>query len=71
MPCFRSTNGFDLSQRREVEGVMPIKTRSANTSLSSPGQSGRRDELIRIYDELDDAGKRELLRFAIELLRAH
>jgi hypothetical protein len=41
----------------------------ADTSEASPGQSDRRERLIRIYDELDDAGKQELLRFAEELSR--
>jgi hypothetical protein len=39
-----------------------------NTSDSSPGQSDRREELLSIYDELDDAGKQELLRLAQDLL---
>jgi hypothetical protein len=37
------------------------------TSGSSPGQAEKRDQLIQIYDELDDAGKQELLRLAQEL----
>ena len=41
----------------------------ADTSEASPGQSDRRERLIRIYDELDDAGKLELLRLAEELSR--
>ena len=40
-----------------------------NTSDSSPGQADRRDQLLRIYDELDGAGKQELLRLAEELSR--
>jgi hypothetical protein len=36
---------------------------------SSPEQSDRRALLLRIYDELDDAGKQELLRIAQDLLR--
>jgi hypothetical protein len=38
-----------------------------DTSDASPGQSDRRERLIRIYDELDDAGKQELLRLAEQL----
>jgi hypothetical protein len=53
------------------EGAVPTKTPSDNTSEASPGQSGRRDQLIRIYDKLDDAGKRELLQLAMELSRTH
>jgi hypothetical protein len=48
---------------------MTIKPRSENTSDSSPGQGDRRDQLLRIYDQLDDAGKQELLRLAEELSR--
>jgi hypothetical protein len=36
---------------------MPTKTRSDNTSEASPGQSDKRDQLLRIYDELDDIRK--------------
>ena len=39
----------------------------ADTSDASPGQSDRRDRLIRVYDELDDEGKQRLLRLAEEL----
>jgi|EndMetStandDraft_9_1072997.scaffolds.fasta_scaffold3034760_1 hypothetical protein len=46
---------------------MASESRKDPTSEASPGQSERRNELIRIYDELDDAGKQELLRLAIEL----
>ena len=48
---------------------MTIIPRPENTSDSSPGQSDRREQLLRIYDELDDAGKQELLRLAQDLLR--
>ena len=41
------------------------------TSAASPGQAEKRDQLIRIYDELDDAGKQELLRLAEELSKPH
>jgi hypothetical protein len=41
----------------------------SETSGSSPGQSERREELIRIFDQLDDEGKQELLRLAKELAR--
>jgi hypothetical protein len=44
-----------------------IKPRSGPTSQSSPGQPENRDLLIRIYDELSDTGKQELLRLAQEL----
>jgi hypothetical protein len=47
---------------------MTTKPRMENTSNSSPGQSDRREQLLRIYDELDDAGKQELLRLAQDLL---
>jgi hypothetical protein len=33
----------------------------------TPRQSDRREELIRIFDTLDDQGKQELLRLAKEL----
>ena len=48
---------------------MTAKPRPENTSDSSPGQYGRREQLLRIHDELDDAGKQELLRLAQDLLR--
>jgi hypothetical protein len=48
---------------------MTTTPRMENTSDSSPGQTDRRDQLLRIYDELDDAGKQELLRLAEELSR--
>jgi hypothetical protein len=48
---------------------MTTKPRMENTSNSSPGQSDRREQLLRRYDELDDAGKQELLRLAQDLLR--
>jgi hypothetical protein len=41
----------------------------SDSSPSSPGQSNRREELIRIFDKLNDAGKQELLRLAKELER--
>jgi hypothetical protein len=41
----------------------------SETAESSPGQSEKREQLIRIYDELDDAGKDELLQLAKELSR--
>jgi hypothetical protein len=44
-----------------------IKPPSGPTSQSSPGQPENRDLLIRIYDELSDTGKQELLRLAQEL----
>ena len=48
---------------------MPIKTATDKTSEASPGQSDKRDQLLRIYDELDDVQKQELLRLAMVLLR--
>jgi hypothetical protein len=42
----------------------------SDSSPSSPGQSNRREELIRIFDKLNDAGKQELLRLAKELARS-
>jgi len=45
---------------------MDGRTRVGATSQSSPGQVQRREHLLRIYDELDDAGKRELLDLAVE-----
>jgi hypothetical protein len=42
----------------------------SDSSRSSPGQSERREELIRIFDKLDDQGKQELLRLAKELARS-
>jgi hypothetical protein len=41
-----------------------------DSSSSSPGQSDRREELIRIFDKLNDEGKQELLRLAKELARS-
>jgi hypothetical protein len=46
---------------------MTVKPTTDTSSGASPGQSERREKLIRIYDELDDAGKQELLRHAEEL----
>ena len=48
---------------------MTIQPHSENTSEASPGLGDRRAQLIRIYDQLDDAGKQELLRLAEELAR--
>ena len=62
-------SGGRSSHRHEGEGIMPTKTRSDNTSEASPGQSDKRDQLLRIYDELDDVQKQELLRLAMVLLR--
>jgi hypothetical protein len=42
----------------------------SESSSSSPGQSDRREELIRIFDKLNDEGKQELLRLAKELERS-
>ena len=63
-------SGRRSSHRHEGEGIMPTKTRSDNTSEASPGQSDKRDQLLRIYDELDDVQKQELLRLAMVLLRS-
>jgi hypothetical protein len=49
---------------------MPTKTQTDNTSEASPGQSNKRDQLLRIYDELDDVQKQELLRLAMVLSRS-
>jgi hypothetical protein len=49
---------------------MTIQPHSENTLEASPGLGDRRAQLIRIYDQLDDAGKQELLRLAEELARA-
>jgi hypothetical protein len=48
---------------------MSIQPHSENTSEASPVLGDRREQLIRIYDQLDDAGKQELLRLAEELAR--
>ncbi len=48
---------------------MTTTPRTENTSDSSPGQVDRREQLLRVYDQLDDAGKQELLRLAEELSR--
>jgi hypothetical protein len=62
-------SGRRSSHRREGEGMMPTETQSDSTSEASPGQSDKRDQLLRIYDELDDVQKQELLRLAMVLLR--
>lgn len=49
------------------EWTMTSKPPNDASSQASPGQTEKRDQLIRIYDELDDAGKQELLRLAMEL----
>lgn len=46
---------------------MESETQSTYTSPSSPGQDEHRERLLSIYDELDDAGRQELLHFAVEL----
>ncbi len=38
------------------------------TSASSPGQSARRETLLRLYDDIDDAAKHKLLEFAKDLV---
>jgi hypothetical protein len=38
------------------------------TVNSSPGQTERREQLLRVYDELDDVGKQRLLKLAMELI---
>jgi hypothetical protein len=50
--------------------MMPTETQCNSTSEASPGQSDKRDQLLRIYDELDDVQKQELLRLAMVLLRS-
>jgi hypothetical protein len=52
---------------KEGTVVMTINPKSETTSEASPGQSEKRDLLIRIYDELSDTAKQELLRLALEL----
>jgi hypothetical protein len=42
----------------------------SDSSGSSPGQSERRAELIRIFDKLDDQAKQDLLRLAKELAQS-
>jgi hypothetical protein len=49
------------------DNTMKPAANGNETSGSSPGQAEKRDQLIQIYDELDDAGKQELLRLAQEL----
>ena len=39
------------------------------SSPASPGQSDRRDELLRLYGEMTDGAKQELLLFAEDLHR--
>ena len=41
------------------------------TANSSPGQTERRERLLRVYDELDDVGKQRLLKLAMELIGAN
>jgi hypothetical protein len=38
-----------------------------STPNASPGQTERRDQLLRVYDDLDDVGKQRLLKLAKEL----
>jgi hypothetical protein len=63
-------SGDKSSHRSEGEGMMPTEIQSSSTSEASPGQSDKRDQLLRIYDELDDVQKQELLRLAMVLLRS-
>ncbi len=49
---------------------MALELQNKTSSNASPGQPEKREELIRIYDALDDAGKEELLRLVEELGRA-
>ena len=42
-----------------------------STATSSPGQTEQSEQLLRAYDDLDDAGKQELLKLAIELVERH
>ena len=63
-------SGGRSSHRHEGEGIMPINTATDKTSEASPGQSDKRDQLLRIFDELDDIRKQELLRIGMELLRS-
>ena len=49
---------------------MAVAPLTENTSKSSPGQPEKREQLISIYDQLDDVGKMELLLLAIKLTEA-
>ena len=42
----------------------------SDSSPSAPGQSDRREELIRLFDQLTDKGKQELLRLAKALAQS-
>ncbi len=46
---------------------MTAHMHTSRSSLASPGQGARRDRLTRLYDELGDVAKQELLQFAEDL----
>ena len=46
---------------------MTADMHTSRSSLASPGQGARRDRLTRLYDELGDVAKQELLQFAQDL----
>jgi hypothetical protein len=48
----------------------PIKVARALVGVVTLTKSDKRDQLLRIYDELDDIRKQELLRLAMVLLRS-
>jgi hypothetical protein len=51
----------------EKEPAMTADLYTSRSSLASPGQGARRDRLTRLYDELGDVAKQELLQFAEDL----
>lgn len=55
----------------EAGAILMPNERHRVSSPSSPGQSDRREELIHIFDRLDDDGKQKLLQIARELARSN
>src|SRR5689334_22448541 len=51
----------------EGEALMPTDVHTCRSSRASPGQSARRDSLVRLYDQMGDMAKQELLQFAEDL----
>src|SRR5690348_1316718 len=51
----------------EGEALMPTDVHTSRSSPASPGQSARRDSLVRLYDQMGDLAKQELLQFAEDL----
>jgi hypothetical protein len=74
MVCQEHAPNRHLSGRKRPgppRGVpLMINEPHSESSSSSPGQSERREELVRIFDTLDDQGKQELLRLAKELAQS-